>query len=190
MEDLRKKKKLEEIRRLQELEEKRMQMEKKRKKEEHWEMARWLHKYIEENNFHWEREKLKRLEERNKILEDWEKNSRLEKIKILKEKFKQRRNPPDVEKFPEESARTKWRRKEVEEEEEFEIREELGEGGDDKKDDYEIKVKINEPKLTKENEIFSTIDDDELVRMVGQDDEGPDLGDNGFCLDCIIQPCA
>ena len=79
-------------------------------------------------------------------------------------------------------------------EEEFEMREELEEGGNDekldyKKDDYRTKVKINEPKLTRDNEIFSTIDDDELVMMVGQEDEGPDLGDNGFCLDCIIQPC-
>ena len=58
-------------------------------KEDHWEVARWLQMYIDENNFQWEREKLKILEDMNKILEDWERNSRLEKIRILKEKFKQ-----------------------------------------------------------------------------------------------------
>ena len=58
-------------------------------KEDLLEVARWLQKYIDENNFQWEREKLKILEDMNKILEDWERNSRLEKIRILKEKFKQ-----------------------------------------------------------------------------------------------------
>ena len=38
-------------------EEKRKQIEKKNRRESRWEMAKWLHKYIEDNSQDWEREK-------------------------------------------------------------------------------------------------------------------------------------
>ena len=52
-------------------------------------MAKWIHTYIKENNVMWERERLERIEERRKKMEDWERKTRCEKIIILKEKFKE-----------------------------------------------------------------------------------------------------
>ena len=60
-------------------------------KEKRWEMTKWVHGYIEENCKKWEMERFKRIEERNKKLDDWERNSRMERIKILKEKFRKRK---------------------------------------------------------------------------------------------------
>ena len=54
-------------------------------------MARWIHGYIEENSSKRERKRMSRMEERRKITEEWENNSRMEKIKILQEKFKTRK---------------------------------------------------------------------------------------------------
>ena len=51
-------------------------------------MARWVHNYITKNAKEWEDEKMRRMEERRKNIEEWERKSRLEKIKTLKEKFK------------------------------------------------------------------------------------------------------
>ena len=74
------KKKIKEIERLKVQEEKRKQIEKKNKRESRSKMAKWLHKYIEDNSQDWEREKLRHMEERKLKLEEWEIYSRFEKI--------------------------------------------------------------------------------------------------------------
>ena len=195
-EELRKKRKLEEIKRIEVMEEKRKQKEKKEKREKHWEMAKWLYKYVEENNFKWEREKLRRMEERRQLLEDWDRNSRLRKIEILKKKFRrgsgdireeEKRTPPPV---PEE--REKWRGKKggEEMEEEGDSAEEMFNlfNGEEIKS-VKLDVKIREPKLNNDNEIYANNDDEELVMMLGEEEEEPDLGGDSFCLNCALKPC-
>ena len=69
-------------------------LEKKREREkkilqlqEKWAMLRWINEYIGENKVTWEKNRKLREQERKERLDNWEKNSRFEKIKILKDKF-------------------------------------------------------------------------------------------------------
>ena len=57
------------------------------KVKERWAMMRWVTEFIEENSEKWEKERNIRLEKERKELLDWEKSSRFEKIKKLKEKW-------------------------------------------------------------------------------------------------------
>jgi hypothetical protein len=63
---------------------------KKRKKimEEKWEMIRWVTDYIDINTDRWEKEKKERQEKERLVIADWERMSRLEKIRKIKEKEK------------------------------------------------------------------------------------------------------
>ena len=58
-------------------------------------MTKWIHKPISENSKKWEDEKLRRVEERRILIEEWEKTSRLEKIKKIKEKLKLKKDKED-----------------------------------------------------------------------------------------------
>ena len=100
MAELRRKQKLEAMRRLEEQEKKKQLLEMKKKKESRWEMTRWCHSFLEENASQWEIEKIKRIEDRKRKIEDWERKTRFEKIKILKEKIKSKNKnvkSPDTE---------------------------------------------------------------------------------------------
>ena len=63
--------------RLKEIKEERIRIEqrkdKKKKLEEHWQMMRWLMKYIEENKYTWEKRRQIQEEEQEmvQVLEDW-----------------------------------------------------------------------------------------------------------------------
>jgi hypothetical protein len=62
--------------------------EKKKQLERKWEMLRWVTDFLKENGERWRDEGNEREEEAKKKLADWERRSRLEKIEILKEKYK------------------------------------------------------------------------------------------------------
>ena len=62
--------------------------ERKRKLEERWSLLRWVTEYIEENQERWEKDAAERKEEEKLRLRIWEKNSRLEKIRIIKERMR------------------------------------------------------------------------------------------------------
>ena len=71
-------------------------IEKKNLLHQHWEMLRWVTKYIDENSEKWEREKVERENEVNKQLNDWDRKRRKEKIKILQEKWLKRSEKQDI----------------------------------------------------------------------------------------------
>ena len=73
--------------RLQKEREEKERFEKIEKVKERWAMMRWVTEFIEENSERWEKERNIRLEKERKELLDWEKSSRFEKIKKLKEKW-------------------------------------------------------------------------------------------------------
>ena len=66
--------------------EKETRVERKKKLEEKWAMLRWITSYIDLNTDKWERERKSRQMEDKKIVATWEKLSRLEKIKKIREK--------------------------------------------------------------------------------------------------------
>ena len=72
---------------------------KKRKKEEHWEMLRWVVAFIDEQKENWEETRREKLEERElaEQMEEWEKLSKTEKIEKLvkEEKQKQEKEEPE-----------------------------------------------------------------------------------------------
>lgn len=84
-----KEKEKEESKRFLRIVEKLERKEKKKKLEKKWAMMRWVTSYIEKNEVKWRRLTEQRKEEDRMRLEDWKKKGRLEKIKILKEKFQQ-----------------------------------------------------------------------------------------------------
>ena len=70
-------------------EQKYKKLEKKKKLEEHWSMARWLTKYIKKNSYHWERRRRIQREEMERQEEDmrWKKldhNAQIDEMKIKK----------------------------------------------------------------------------------------------------------
>ena len=67
--------------------EKKLQIEKQRIKSQHWEMLRWVTRFIQENQENWDKRKKEQEEESNKEINDWNKSKRMEKIKKLKEKW-------------------------------------------------------------------------------------------------------
>ena len=62
-------------------------IEQERKIEEHWAMFRWTTEYIEKNMKYWEYRRKTREQERQKMLDEWDKKNRIEKIRTLKEKY-------------------------------------------------------------------------------------------------------
>ena len=84
------KKELETIKK--EKERKETKINKKKKKQEHWEMMKWLVQFIEENQEHWNRIRKEQEEDRELVLEmeRWENMNRTEQInKILQEEKEQ-----------------------------------------------------------------------------------------------------
>ena len=200
---MRRKRRLEDLKRLEEEEKKKQTIELKKKKESRWEMARWCHKFLEDNTKDWEREKLQRIEERKKKIADWERKSRLEKIKHLKDKLKSK---PDDENEDDELARVaalteenwrNWRRKEVE----IENSEELDEEDYEEVEDYQ---QVSEERREDGKEEASWGDEEESKELVeiqtqleenqvGYDEEYvelPDLGESEeLCPLCVYRPC-
>ena len=206
LEEMRKKQKQEEMRRLQEKEARRLRQELKKKKEERFEMSKWVHKYIEENSKAWEKEKMKRMEERTLKIKEWEKKSRMEKIKLLKEKFQKRKEKKGVEEEEDDDEDlnliasrvernwTEWRDKV-----ETELEEDRKDNGEDleEEDDmemvenvleYEKKEKKNE-EVTREMNIPDMEDDEK--KDEAEDPELPDLdlNEQQLCLNCVHTPC-
>ena len=74
-------------------------LEQERKIEEHWAMYRWTTEYIEKNASYWEYKRKLREQERQRVLDNWDKQNRMEKIRTLKTKWlennaeKERENP-------------------------------------------------------------------------------------------------
>ena len=66
---------------------KRLREKKVKELQEKWAMYRWVNEFIAENKLDWERTRKIREQERNEKILEWEKKSRLEKIKTLREKF-------------------------------------------------------------------------------------------------------
>ena len=60
-----------------------------------WEMLRWLTNFLKENKEKWEVEKKEREEENRKILDDWERAKRFEKIRKLKERWDRKDHEKD-----------------------------------------------------------------------------------------------
>ena len=79
-------KKLKQENLLRQEQEKKARKIKKRMLEERWEMARWISKYISENEERWAREKRERESSERKWLEDWGRMTRKEKIRKIREK--------------------------------------------------------------------------------------------------------
>ena len=77
-------------------------------------MTKWVHRYIEENSRRWEKERLERKEQEEKKLRDWEKKSRFEKIKLLREKLKEKMSgtsgtPPNKDSETPTGTWSRWR---------------------------------------------------------------------------------
>ena len=85
-------KKKAELKRNNQQEETKLRKEKKAKLEEKWAMVRWITTFIEKNGESWEKRKTERENMNKHLLEEWERNSRLQKIKILKEKIREKNN--------------------------------------------------------------------------------------------------
>jgi hypothetical protein len=76
-------------------EEKMARIEKKAKLEESWNMLRWVTRYIEENQESWEKEMEDRQELGKEKMKEWEKLSRLEKIKKIRKEKVWGKHPPE-----------------------------------------------------------------------------------------------
>ena len=76
---------------MRQAQEKKHKIAKKRMLEERWEMARWITTYISENEDRWLREKKERNMNEKKRLESWARMTRLEKIRIIREKDLEKR---------------------------------------------------------------------------------------------------
>ena len=213
LEDEKKRRNMEEIRRIKENEKKREKLEKKLKQEKSWEMAKWVHQFILKNNVRWEREKLERLEDRKRKIQEWDKHSRLEKI-ITKNKRKEEEEKDQDEKVDEEIlmiaelGEKNWRS--WKNGEDPEVRAKLEENAKHLEDDVKLKddCTINKPKAIrlqiklKNQTIFEKFDDDEeeLIKIAeaavdeveNEEENSPDLGlelVEKFCLDCVHAPC-
>ena len=67
-------------------------IEKQRQLQERWALLRWTTEFINENSDKWEQEKKIREQEREQVIRDWEKRTRHEKIRLLREKFWEKRS--------------------------------------------------------------------------------------------------
>ena len=97
--------------------EKKAKKEKKIMLEKKWEMAKWLSKYIEENQELWEREGKLRREREKSELDQWEKMERFEKIAALRKKDIEKKEGKqcivrgESERKPKEEKWENWREK-------------------------------------------------------------------------------
>ena len=72
--------------------EKNKRLEVKKKMEEKWALMRWITEYIEENTRSWEDDRKIRKQEEMMKIEEWERKSRHQKIKLLREREKEKKN--------------------------------------------------------------------------------------------------
>ena len=68
--------------------EKKEKLEKQKLLTQHWEMAKWITDFINRNQETWEIEKQEAEKLANKDLLEWDKARRLDKIRMLKEKWR------------------------------------------------------------------------------------------------------
>ena len=71
-------------------------IERKRRFEEKWALIRWITKNIEQNIKRWETDDEISKRENGKLVEDWERNSRLVKIEMLKENLRREKDVPKL----------------------------------------------------------------------------------------------
>ena len=91
-------------------------IDKKEKLQEKWAMYRWTIEYITENTDRWEKERKVREKERNDIMQEWDKKTRLEKVKTLKEKWLKKKLKDEKEKENKPQNWSIWREKKIEKE--------------------------------------------------------------------------
>ena len=208
IEEMRKKQKQETMRRLQEQESRRIKLELKKKKEERFAMSKWVHAYIEENSKAWEKEKMRRMEERTLKIKEWEKKSRMEKIKLLREKFQKRQevkvaveegdDDEDLNLIASRAEQnwTEWRdNTEAEVEEDEKVTQEVY-NEEDLEDEEDMDLVENileyEDKEKREKRDEEVPDLEVLeVEDEAEDPGVPDLGLNEvrLCLSCVHIPC-
>ena len=181
-EQLRNQKKWEEMKRMKEKEEKKNRMMRKEGKEKRLEMTKWIHRYIKENTESWEKEKIDRINKKNEEIACWERKTRLEKIKTLKEKFRKKKEIEKEEGDEEtemveiidkvETNWVKWRKRDDREEDIGEMKER--EKDDDLIETNRIDLTINEPRLifTSPGMFSEEIDDEELLSIARLEDSG------------------
>ena len=58
---------------------------------ERWALMKWTTEYIAENNPRWEKERVQREQEREAVLQAWDKRTRFEKIAYLREKMRKKK---------------------------------------------------------------------------------------------------
>ena len=85
-------------------------LEKQKLLAQRWAMLKWVNEFIKENHEKWENEREKREKEIEKELEDWDRTKRHEKMKILREKMKNKNMTEleELEKQKEKNNREKW----------------------------------------------------------------------------------
>ena len=109
-------------------------------------MYRWTIEYITENTDRWEKERKDREKERNDVIQEWDKKTRLEKVKTLKEKWlkKTPKDEKETENKPENWSI--WREKKIEKENN-KIETPKNVRGEEHQPLYPIFVNMRKPKL-------------------------------------------
>ena len=106
-------------------------LEKQRLLSQRWAMKRWVTQFISDHQEQWDLERKEKEIEAQKELEDWEKMRRLEKIEVLKRKWK--KNPQPEKETPKKHEKNEnwsiWRKRECGEDLEAENNEIGGGGG-------------------------------------------------------------
>ena len=87
--ELKREKWIEEKLRMEDERKERLKLQKKLK--EVWDMMRWVTEYLEENNEVWEKEKMEREQDKEKMIREWEKAGRHEKIRLIREKERKKK---------------------------------------------------------------------------------------------------
>ena len=92
--------------RLQKEQEKKERLQKIEKIQERWALMRWITTFIDENSERWDKERAERLEKERQELNDWEKKNRFEKIRMLKQKLKDKKQKESEEMEIKQNSRT------------------------------------------------------------------------------------
>ena len=158
-------------------------LEKKRRKEKHWELLRWLVNFIEENKQQWEENRQKRKEDQEKTLreEEWRTLTKQQKLNQLQreEEAKKEEISPEMRKKrrQEECMQRSRNWKTWREEHEDDTSEEEPEENQPTED---IKVEEVAYKASKEAEQAREEEEEELTEVEET---------RKFCLDCAHRPC-
>ena len=165
----------------------RERLEKKKQKEKHWEMLRWVVNFIDENRNHWEGEKIRKrkdLEESEKR-EAWKHMTEEEKIEEIRKEENQDTETPETKKqkrLEKAEMRKKswkiWREdRELESEEEKETQETEKE---EKENWWEEETETEELELAK---TLDKVETEEWKEELGLETSGE------LCMLCIFKPC-